>query len=128
MNSGKENNNINYPTPLSRVQITREMSTNISQYLYTRRPVKQVSVVFKSARNAKRGSKAGFRKRKTLDNNVVCTLRYNVVSLYNFTHHLYFDSPCRLAGSPKYCKTRKNIPQYYTLKRLIRLYVFWKRK
>ena len=106
-----------YPTLLRRVQIMRETSTNIAQYLY-------LSHSPDRAKDKKPPEASqNFRETKTLDNKSLIR-RFSVQ--YRCKFLLIICILTRPSGSPKYCMTRKNIQRYYTLKCLIRyIYLPW---
>lgn len=79
----------------------------------------QYSCSFLPHERLRNDGKLVFRDKKALDNKSLISL-LSVVPLYTL---LVICILTRTSGSRRYCKTRKNVQQYCTLKRLIR-YVY----
>lgn len=79
----------------------------------------QFSCSFLPRERLRNDGKLVFRDKKALDNKSLIAL-LSVVPLYTL---LVICILTRTSGSRRYCKTRKNVQQYCTLKRLIR-YVY----
>ena len=61
-----------YPTPLRKVQITRETSTNISRYLCSNRQVLFSTLIDLTEITVKNGRKSGYRKGTIMLNTFSC--------------------------------------------------------
>ena len=132
-----------YPTAPRRVQIIPKTSTNITRYLYSRAPVRQVCLLltnhlarfpvlipfrfanFCHAFPVNRHTRNSPTQNKTLACWIVNLLLDVLFCSIPENLYLLFVFLSRPTGSPKYGTTRKNTQRYYTTKRLIRYIYFF---
>ena len=119
-----------YPTAPRRVQITPKTSTNITQYLYSRGPVRQVSCCWPISlldfpRHFRFASHTSVTHSPQLNICEILPLGHKYLGCWII--NLLLDVLlCSIAENfdSLYGTTRKNTHRYYTTKRLIR-YMYW---